>query len=380
MRAEITYCVTDNEIYDLFMSSKKKLPESSLHKLANARGIFYSSEEDREELADSLSLLPHDFYDLERVKDETDHASRPEKTTYITINGDITIDDIKAATSTYGTNARPDEKIIGRPAGENRYTTKLEYSEIDHSKTKLIQRKEKEADIEFSVEDGRTLIRFPANERAKSTVSAIKEEIERKKHCALDGREIDLSDFPNPKQRTEFFTGLITSMPGLDLHNVTSLNVEPIKADQTDDDDEIALEDDQELEEAKREALGAVIEVAFKGDSLLQSEEYKSFHQKGFFITSIIWRSRESNSPYNIIEFSASFGDPLAGRDFKYSVRGMFKNKKGEYNKTLSKIPDNDRRDYLSILERTAESALDKLSATTDASDTEPTISSSTSR
>ena len=118
------------------------------------------------------------------------------------------------------------------------------------------------------------------------------------------------------------FTLLITTINGFKLDNVTSVKVEPIKKNPNDD--EFDLEDDQNKEEAKQEALALIKNVALKGEGLLASEEYQSLQKKGFFITSIIWRSKQSSIPYPIVEFEAAFEEPDVGKGFKY--RGMVKN------------------------------------------------------
>ncbi|MDP5009057.1 MAG: hypothetical protein NWQ13_08780, partial [Glaciimonas sp.] len=100
------------------------------------------------------------------------------------------------------------------------------------------------------------------------------------------------------------------------------MKVEPIKKNPNDD--EFDLEDDQNKEEAKQEALALIKNVALKGEGLLASEEYQSLQKKGFFITSIIWRSKQSSIPYPIVEFEAAFEEPDVGKGFKY--RGMVKN------------------------------------------------------
>lgn len=58
------YCATDKEIFDVLMSSKQRITESVMLELAKDRGVFYSAKDSREILADSLSLLPHDYHDL----------------------------------------------------------------------------------------------------------------------------------------------------------------------------------------------------------------------------------------------------------------------------------------------------------------------------
>jgi hypothetical protein len=93
-------------------------------------------------------------------------------------------------------------------------------------------------------------------------------------------------------------------------------------------------------------------------ESLLSSDEYQSLQKKGFFITSIIWRSKQTSIPYPIIEFEAAFEDPEVGKGFKYSVRGALNFAEGEYTKTLRPIEHELKQEFLSLIERTAYSAI----------------------
>jgi hypothetical protein len=134
------------------------------------------------------------------------------------------------------------------------------------------------------------------------------------------------------------------------------VKVEPIRKEASED--ELELEDDQNKEEAKQEALALIKNVALKGESLLASDEYQSLQKKGFFITSIIWRSKQTSIPYPIIEFEAAFEEPEAGRGFKYSVRGALNFVEGEYTKTLRPIEQETKQELLSLIEQTASQAI----------------------
>jgi hypothetical protein len=141
-------------------------------------------------------------------------------------------------------------------------------------------------------------------------------------------------------------------MKGFQLSNVTSVKVEKLKQIQAEE--ELDLDDDQDAEEAKQEALAMVKNVALKGETLLASEEYQSLSKKGFFITSIIWRSRLVKPTYPIVEFEAAFDEPLLGKGFKYFVRGAYNMVDKQYTKTVRPVESEDKEKYLSLIEETA--------------------------
>ena len=352
----LLYCATDKEIYDVLMSSKQKINAALILELAKDRGIFYSSKDTRETLVHRLSLLTHDYNDLNIILDQREHAGRSEKVTSITLNVALTIEEIKEVTKEYIAESPSDEKVVSHQKGSDQYMVNVQYSEVDYSKTRLVQRTPKEAGIEFHVSGDKTVIRMPSNAKAKEIVENIKSRLDDKKKIDIPTGLIELSEFATAAERTRFFTLLISTIPGFKLDNVTSVKVEPIKKNASED--ELELEDDQNKEEAKQEALALIKNVALKGESLLASEEYQSLQKKGFFITSIIWRSRQGSIPYPIVEFEAAFEEPEIGKGFKYSVRGALNFSEGEYTKTLRPVEQEIRQEFLSLIEQTATSAI----------------------
>lgn len=359
MRNKLLYCATDNEIYEVLMSSKQKLTDAVLLELAKDRGILYSPKDSRETLVEKIALLPHDYDDLAIILEQREHGGRVEKITSATLNAKLSVADIKEVCREYKEQATGDEKVLTHPEGSDRFVVQVQYSEIDYSKTRLIQRKPKEADIEFIVDDEKTIVRMPANAKAMEVFQDLKNRLENHTKDKLPTVLIELSEFDSAAQRTNFFTVLISSLPGFKLDNVTSVKVEPINTDV--DEDALDLDDDQDQEQAKEEALALVRKAALAGESLLASDEYQALQKKGFFITSIIWRAKQTATPYSIVEFEAAFEDPHAGKGFKYSVRGALNFTQGEYTRTLRPITNDDKQRFLTLIEQTAARVISNL-------------------
>lgn len=76
-------------------------------------------------------------------------------------------------------------------------------------------------------------------------------------------------------------------------------------------DDEDVLDLDEDLEDdASKEMFAAVVHsMALSGQNLVQSQEYKDLTSRGFFITSITWRSEYEREPNDIVQFDAGFED-----------------------------------------------------------------------
>lgn len=355
----LQYCATDKEIHDALMSAKQKISEKVLLELAKDRGIFFSPKDTREDLISAISLLCHDYHDLNTLLEQREHQGRQEKLTSVTFPEVLTVEEIKEALKEYTAESSPDEKVTHHAKGNDQVVATVKYSDIDYGKTRLIQRTPKEASIEFHIENNKTVIRMPANDRIKGVFSKLKDKLDAKRKTEIPAIRIEIGEFESPALRTEFFTTLISDLKGFSLKNVTSVKVERLK--QEPEEGELQLEDDQESEEAKQVALALVKKVALKGETLLASEEYQSLAKKGFFITSIIWRSMLAKHPYPMIEFEAAFEEATLGKGFKYFVRGAYNVVDKQYTKTIRPVDAEDKEKYLSIIEDTAANTIEEL-------------------
>lgn len=355
----LQYCATDKEIYDALMSAKQKIGEKVLLELAKDRGIFFSAKDSREGLISAISLLPHDYHDLNTLLEQREHSGRQEKLTSVTFPEALTVEEIKEVLKEYTAESPPDERVTFHAKGNDQVLATVKYSDIDYGKTRLIQRTPKEAGVEFHIEKDKTVIRMPANDRIRGVFGKLKDKLDTKRKKEIEAIRIEIGEFESPALRTEFFTTLISELKGFSLKNVTSVKVERLK--QEPEEGELDLEDDQETEEAKQEALALVKKVALKGETLLASEEYQSLAKKGFFITSIIWRSMLTKPPYPMIEFEAAFEEPMLGKGFKYFVRGAYNMVDKQYTKTIRPVDSEDKESYLTVIEDTAANAIKEL-------------------
>ncbi|MET3456552.1 hypothetical protein [Pseudomonas kilonensis] len=355
----LQYCATDKEIYDALMSAKQKINEKVLLELAKDRGIFYSTKDNRDDLVHAISLLPHDYHDLNTLLEQREHAGRQEKLTSVTLPTALTVEEVREVLREYIEESSEDERITQQIKDGTQVIANIKYSDIDYGKTRLVQRTPKEAAIEFHIAVDKTVIRMPANDRVKSIFLKIKDKLDIKAKLEIPTIRIELGEFQSSALRTEFFTSLISNLTGFTLRNVTSVKVERLP--QEPDEDELDFDDDQEAEEAKQEALALVKNVALKGETLLASEEYQSLTRKGFFITSIIWRSVLNKAPHSMVEFEAAFEDPLQGTGFKYFVRGAYRYVELQYTKTIRPVSTEDKEKYLGIIEETSAKVISEL-------------------
>jgi hypothetical protein len=346
-------------------ASKQSITDSILLSIARDRGIFYAPRESREGLISALSLLPYGYDDLEVILDHRATAPRTEKRMSVTLRGAINIEDIKAVCSEYRDAAPPEERVSTSQDGTNKFTATVNYPELDYNKTRLLQRREKEADIEFIVRDDETIVRMPANPKARAVTDGLKAALENRMAAQLVTEEIDVSGLATPDLRTQFFTSLIGRMQGYQLHDVMDVKIESKlygpNTETLDDSDE-PEEFISETEAEAKEAMMSVVEnIAIKGSLLLNTPEYQQLRQKGFYITSIQWTARQKDTPFDILEFEAGFEFPREGKGFKYNVRGVYRNINGTPTKTRREIPKDQRAGFFTLIERTARRVLSEL-------------------
>ena len=197
--------------------------------------------------------------------------------------------------------------MIAQAYGPDKFVVQVNYSELDYGKTRLLQRRNREADIRIVTEGDVTTIRMQSNERAKAIVASLKERLDSKAKAEIPIDLIEISDL-SADNRTRFFTLLITELEGHKLFNVTDVKVQSGKKPPSDDSE--ADEEDDATVEATEEMLSVVENVALKGHSLLSSPEYQDLKKKGFYITAITWVATQTSTPNNRVVFEAGFEEP----------------------------------------------------------------------
>jgi len=228
------YFATDKDIHDLLYSAKQRITETVLHELARDRGLFYSARETRETLVDRLSLLGHDYQDVIGIIERRESSRRGERTTSVTLDVSLTGDELKEVIAEYRQET-PKEGVTSFQKSTNEFILNVTYDEYDYSKTRLIQRQQHDATIEFLQRDGKTFVRIPATEKARVIVDSLKEKIASKKKQEVISEEIELSALTEAEDRTAFFMQLICSLPDFNLMTVSRLRVASSTAFQKDD-------------------------------------------------------------------------------------------------------------------------------------------------
>jgi hypothetical protein len=236
------------------------------------------------------------------------------------------------------------------------YKLNVDYQEMDLTRTRLAQHREREAEINIEFNDVDVKVRGPANPVVAEIVSEFKKELETIRNEVIQETRISLQGIEDPEKRTKFFLEIIKGMPGFDLDDVLALHTDKLRiVDDEESDEEILGEDNPEL-------LSEVRRAVLSGRGLTFSPEFKRLTDSGFFISKIQWISQQKTSLGNKVEFEASLGNPSEGTDFRYNVRGLYKSKPdGSFTKTKTPIEDADKKEFLRVLEVTSKMSLQKL-------------------
>jgi hypothetical protein len=350
------FYATDKDIFDLLACAKRSLTEGVLREIARERGIFFSPHETRDDLVEAISELPFTLNELHAVMGRRESQRRGEKTTSVTLDANIAIDELKAVVREYKADVGTSERVVSHSKGTDGLVLNVEYDDMDYSRTRLIQRQRMDATIEFIQQGGKTIVRLPASPKSKQIVEDLTGRIEGRRRAPIAREAIELEADFTADERTTFFMRLISELPGHRLNGVTNLKIAPsLRPEGELDEDDL---DEEVRAEASQELLVIVRSMALSGENLIASKEYMSLKERGFYITSVTWKTKQTTIPYNIPHLHAEFEDGENGKSFKYSVKGAYRFQEGEYTKTARPVEDGERESLYQLIESAARAIL----------------------
>lgn len=375
-----TFYATYRDIRDALLSSKQRISKEFLFDFLSCRGVLISGSSTRDELIETLASLTHGYADFEEIYTQLEVAPRPERTTSRAIVTSVDSSKLQAAVEAIRTARRDHHEAINLIVSEGGATKiKVEYTELDHGKTLLRQRRAKEAEVEVYKVENQIRLRYPANERLENIVDVLIESIQKNEKEPIKQEIVDLSSF-DKTHRTLFFKSLITSLTGYEFSDVIKVAVAneidvvefaEDSASVTHDSDEDQIDDDDSLEDAelRAEVVAGVKSflksAALDGTGVLHSKELQQFLQSGFFISRVIWQSTQKIKNGFKVEIEAMLENPSKGTGFRYSIKGYYPCKKdGKHTLTRRQASDVVKKPVLAVVEDAAMKAFRELSVT----------------
>lgn len=312
----------DKDIADVL--ANPRFSDRALLKLAQGSGIVFNPHEHKSFLVSYLSRMPFDWRRLQEVAKQLERPEREERRGVTRLDRDVTSDEMEAAIETVKAARSGNREDFKVEKVADRFIVRGKFIEIDHSKTKALQREEKEYAIEIDPTSAQPSIQFTHNPKAREFVADLIKQLKPGPDAEIES-PIDLGAIKDPAMRTEFFLKLRRLMPGFRQIDVQDIKVdrrveEPVESDAEND------ETEDTDEQAQEEAKAMVKSAAFQGHSLLSSELYQKMREMGYYVYRMQWSSIETDSSGRLMEFEAGFENPILANSFHYDVKRVFPN------------------------------------------------------
>lgn len=362
-----TFYATYRDIRDALLSSKLRISKEFLFDFLSCRGVLVAGSATRDELIETVASLIHGYSDFEEIYNQLEVVPRPERTTSRVLETTVDSTKLQSAVEAIRTLRQDHHEAINVVVAEGGATKiKVEYTELDHGKTLLRQRRAKEAEVEVYKVGQQIRLRYPANERLEAIVDSLVEAMQKSEPTLIKQEIIDLSSF-DKEHRTLFFKSLISNLAGYEFTDVTKVavdnEIEDIEfvddgGDSTDSDVDEA-DEALDVAEFKAEVAAGVKSflksAALDGTGVLHSKELQQFLESGFFISRVIWQATQKVKNGFKVEIEALLENPSKGTGFRYSVKGYYPCKKdGSHTLTRRQATDLVKNQVLGVIEDAA--------------------------
>jgi len=377
------YFADDKDVFDLLAAARQKLTVQKLVDFARRRGLILSTADERDRLIAQIAVLPLGWQDLNALVAATDTADRAERVASRTLTGGFSTDDVSDAVDVL----RQEREDRGETYKVERYKDTLRvtvgYSELDTSKTRLVQKTLREFSLEFEIGNaGEALVRHQDQPRAQEVLGSLVDLLATKPEESIEQTKIELFGIRDPARRTAFFLRLIKGVDGFTFedvkavrasrfHDTSADSLPPEAADELSDQEPDDDPDREEVPTDEAQFIARVKEIALRGEGLLGTPQYEQLAEHGFFVRSIVWTSSEKKALGPRVEFEAGFDDAERGTGFTYMIRGIYSRRvDGEFKKSKATPELAERTRLLRLLETAARDALGEISpASTSNSD-----------
>ncbi len=370
---EANYFADDKDIFDLLVAARQKLTPQRLVELARRRGIILSSFDNRDELIERVSMLPFGWHELNELIAATDTADRAENVSSRAVSGAFTPTVMEEAMGALRDSRAQRGETYKVERHNDGLRVEVGYSELDTSRTRLVQRTQREftLEVEFAA-SGSVLLRHEDQPRAQEVLAELVTLLATSPDGPVEQRRIELGGIRDPARRTEFFIHLIHGIGAFKFEDVKAVKASQFQsrgaaAAMLSDDDQAIVDDlgepadadSDEISTDEASFIARVKEIAIKGDGILKSSQYEQLSTEGFFVRSIVWTAVEEGKLGPRVELEAGFDNPEDGTGFTYGVRGVYGRKAdGDIKKSRSPAAPTERTQFLRLLEAAASAAL----------------------
>lgn len=362
------YYADDKDVADLV--SQSAIKSHQLAAFLREHGIVVSDLLSKEDLTRYFRFLPLAWPEFDGLVTRLDRPDREEKHSSCKINAQIA--DIPAILERLETikearGLRFAEVHKATVIAANVVELNVQYTETDPSKTRALQRRERQVTIRIEKIGAVINVRHHDNERARAIVAKLEEAIAPTTPPASRREVIDVSGLSSA-QRDDFFTRMARSIPGYELDDVNDLKVERIDTfAPAEPGDEPEVEPDTT---AETDFQGIVRKAVLSGTGLLFSEDYQRYSAGGFAISKMVWTVRETTNASDVVELMAECRGEN-GAEFRYDAVGKYPRlDDGRVGQHRVPIRGPDKQQFLELLEGSAFSTLSSIRSSSQATGT----------
>lgn len=346
--------VSDRDIIDLLESQKHKISKEKIILFLQERGIFCSASASRNDLHQYIASLNIDWFLIEDILSLAASLDENQKVTASTF-------DIKDTTLLDKTleNLKEDLKhkeFVVEKLKDGGFEIQYKTDKIERNNARLIQRTSKDEKISIKVDGGNISMVSTVGEGTDQVREIFFEELSRNSKQEITPQDIDFSSLVSRDIINNYFLDLIkideskfkvTDVIKLKLNRFNSKKEEEIDLEDIDAyevDDQEGNPFNEKIDTLDKEDIKSAL---ISGSSLLTSQVFKSFSDKGYFISSITWLILEKTGEKRKIEYSASFSDPDTRNKFIFESKGYYeistisddyKKNRTKWKKTQKKI------------------------------------------
>jgi hypothetical protein len=356
------YSASDKALFDAINQSS--VTAADLRELFLRHGIIISNGTPRRQLAMHFARLMHDFDDFETLARIFESPKRRERMSATRILGAATIHDVEAAAhAIVGALVEQNDAATTTVQPDGSIQIHIKYKQLHFNKSEFRQVETKAAVITIEQEGGSLVMRGPQNDKVDEVCEELINHLEIELKLDVETDRIDLRGISDSKARVEFFRLLIDGVKGYQRTDVTDVYLfNPEKKRSS----AVALADEDNLEISADDDvdLGIHIKSAnLKGGRVLDSPELRSFFNKGFYISKIIWQCKEIGTfDSDIVEFEAQFSEPESCTSFSYLVRGYYEYQEaGDHSKGRKQFGKDVDREIGKLIEESARAAIQSL-------------------
>lgn len=357
MKDGTIFSANDKSINDAL--NQKTVTNSDLRELFISRGILISKDTSRRNIALHFSRLAHDYNDYEKLAQIFGGQVHREKMASRRITTSVPLPTFESCAHELKADLEKGGATVKVYAGSGtRMDIEIKYQKLQFNKSEFRQVVNKTAIISVQREGQDVVFHGPHNDDVREWIDQLGKTAREKSGEDLEFDDIELPTSFSAKKRSEFFTTLIKSVDGYQLADVTDVYVSHPKPDPDDESEE--LDDVQSGIHISKASL--------KGQGVLHSEELKLLEKKNFYISKIIWTSRNGNVDSDLYEFEAQFSSPEQCKAFTYLPRGFYRNLEGhDFSQTRYGFTTEDEYRLGKLIEAAARTTLARLVEVNDA-------------